>query len=691
MDWLRHSRAQDAQWTFGVAAMPLSSVQRADNPIGHPSNPGLLCPAMRRVCLLAIAMISVAVCSAPDASALSFKACKGQKGFGCASLAVPLDRTGTVPGSVRLRVAAEDTAKARRKPGVLVALTGGPGQSGADFASSFAETLKPLLGSYRLVTLDQRGTGASGALDCPVIQRLSSLDAFQAASVGACASRIGARRRAYTTIDTVEDLEALRVALKAPKLALAGISYGTYVAQQYARVHPATTDRLLLDSVVAPDGVDPFLLDSFERLPRVLEEQCDDGLCRGATADPVGDLGALVKRLAGDGTLSGRTYDAAGKARTTSFSTGEELFFALIAGDLNPYLQAAFPGAINAAVRGDTAPLARLRRVAAGVASSRRELSGGLNVVTGCEDARLPYALTDPFADRDLEAATALGAVDPKRFAPWDADTVRTAGYVDDCLRFPAPDGAAPLPVPSTLPLPQVPTLLLSGRLDIRTPLENAQAVAAGGPDQVQRVTVPGTGHDELDSDQTGCVAAALATWARGGQVEDPCAGKSNAIVPFPRPPLTVSAFSAAPGVPAPAGRVVAAALDTVSDARVSVLQALFGGLAPRGGGLRGGRFALGSDDGLRLTNYSYVRGVALTGRLRISAGSLVGRVSVRAGSQSGSLTLSARGASGTLGGQPVAVRLADASAASSSGAAPTLWQRTQRLGAFTTPGRRAG
>ena len=38
----------------------------------------------------------------------------------------------------------------------------------------------------------------------------------------------------------------------------------------------------------------------------------------------------------------------------------------LIAGDLNPLLQAALPGAIAAARRGDTAELMRLRRVAQG-------------------------------------------------------------------------------------------------------------------------------------------------------------------------------------------------------------------------------------------------------------------------------------------------------------------------------------
>ena len=39
-----------------------------------------------------------------------------------------------------------------------------------------------------------------------------------------------------------------------------------------------------------------------------------------------------------------------------------DLFSILIAGDFDPTLRAAFPGAVRAALRGDVAPLLRLRR-----------------------------------------------------------------------------------------------------------------------------------------------------------------------------------------------------------------------------------------------------------------------------------------------------------------------------------------
>jgi hypothetical protein len=56
----------------------------------------------------------------------ALSACPGQDEFGCATIDVPLDRTGSVPGTVPLHYAIQ-----RRGPKkVLIALSGGPGQSG---------------------------------------------------------------------------------------------------------------------------------------------------------------------------------------------------------------------------------------------------------------------------------------------------------------------------------------------------------------------------------------------------------------------------------------------------------------------------------------------------------------------------------------------------------------------------------
>jgi pimeloyl-ACP methyl ester carboxylesterase len=603
----------------------------------------------RLLVLLCLGLVPAALPS--SASALDFTPCHGMAGFGCATLSVPLDRSGALPGTLGLRIAAQDSTAAARRPGVLVALSGGPGQSSLGAATNFADTLAPLLGRYRLVVLDQRGTGASGVLRCPALQGLGALAPVAPSAYAACAQQLGPSRADYTTADTVEDLEALRVALGAPKLALMGVSYGTYVAEQYARTHPDTTERLLLDSVVAPGGVDPFLLDTYSRLGRVLREQCAKRACALATPDPVADVGKLAARLEAGRPIGG-------------LKTSDELLNLLIAGDLNPFLQPALPGALHAAARGDSAALRRLKPIGEGAPMKLYDLSAGLNAATGCEDVRLPYALTDPPEVRAAATQAALAAIDPARYAPFDAATVLRTSYAQECLQWPADATAQP----SAAPLPAVPTLLLSGRLDLRTPLENAEAVKAEMPG-AQRVTVAGTGHDELDTDTTGCVRRAVVRWAAGGRVQAPCAGLTNAVAPFPAPPSGLDAYRSAPGVGGVRGRAVFATLDAVADARVSALQALFGGLPSRGPGLRGGSYVLHGTS-LQLRRWAYAPKLLVTGTISLAGDGPTGVLRVDGpGALDGTLRLTSKGgATGTLRGR--AVRYQPSTAARSAAAA---------------------
>ncbi len=59
-------------------------------------------------------------------------------------------------------------------------------------------------------------------------------------------------RDSFASIDTADDIEAVRRKLGVDKLAIYGVSYGTWVAQQYARRYPEHVERLILDSVVSP-------------------------------------------------------------------------------------------------------------------------------------------------------------------------------------------------------------------------------------------------------------------------------------------------------------------------------------------------------------------------------------------------------------------------------------------------------
>jgi pimeloyl-ACP methyl ester carboxylesterase len=615
----------------------------------------------RRALSALIAVVALAAAGAAPAAALDTKPCGRSSSFRCGTVTVPLDRTGTVPGTVKLAIAVEPPRKGA--DGFLLALAGGPGQPSVPFADSFRLSLAPALEHRRLAVVDQRGTGKSGALSCPALQKLGTLDPVNTYIVEACGKRLGAAGRFYSTTDSVLDLDAVRQALGTPKLKLMGVSYGTYVAVQYARRFPAATDGLILDSVVGPDGIDPYFMDTFARLPRVLAEQCAGGRCRTATDDPVGDLRAVTRALAAR-PLRGTIPSPAGALRRTAIHDESELLLMIMSGDLNPFLQAALPGAIAAAAHGDAAPLLRLRRLAQGPYTPVKDFSVALNVATTCADVALPYTWMTPFDARWAAWRDGTAPIPDTAFAPFSRHAVIDTSVVHDCLRWPQGPQAAG---PSTAPLPDVPALLLSGRLDTRTPIENSRELLPSLP-HGQLLAVTGTGHDVLDSDITGCAAKALGSWADGKAIGTPCQGRDNAVTVLSRPARDLSSYRRAPGVPGTRGRELFAVLDTIVDAQMASLQTIFAGFSDvRGGGLRGGWFSSAPDAGsLRLHRYQLVPGLRVTGAVRPGASSATGRVTVDGpGALDGRLTLGRTLVTGTLGGRAVRYRWAAASSSS--------------------------
>lgn len=147
----------------------------------------------------------------------------GESGFTCATLHVPRDHAGQAGGTLALAVGMDSARVAPR--GILLFLTGGPGQPGVSFLNRIHTALGTELAGYRLVMFDQRGTGA-GALDCPALQQAagaSDLTVVRPAVVTACARSIGAARRYYSTSETVADIDDLRTALGAQQLTLDGV------------------------------------------------------------------------------------------------------------------------------------------------------------------------------------------------------------------------------------------------------------------------------------------------------------------------------------------------------------------------------------------------------------------------------------------------------------------------------------
>ena len=226
-----------------------------------------------RPALILCLVLAGAGLAPPAEAALPFKRCGGF-GFACARMSVPLDRTGAVPGRVSLlvkRVRARRAGGATRPP--LSVLAGGPGQSATEaFGGDALGVLYPAYGSRDLIVYDQRGTGHSGLLRCRRLERSNLLRAGRSAA--ACARSLGPRRAFYTSRDSADDIEAIRVQIGAERIALFGTSYGTKLALGYAQRYPDRVDRMVLDSVVELNGPDPYYLDALAAAPRALRSLC---------------------------------------------------------------------------------------------------------------------------------------------------------------------------------------------------------------------------------------------------------------------------------------------------------------------------------------------------------------------------------------------------------------------------------
>ena len=390
--------------------------------------------------------------------------------FDCATLTVPLDHAGQAGGTLRLAVAAQRTASAPR--GVLLFLTGGPGQPGVALIRKVHARLAAALAGYRLVMFDQRGTGAD-ALDCPALQRAagsSDLVVVPRGVVAACGRSVGARRRYFTTPETVADIDALRVALGAKRLTLDGVSYGTFVAERYALAYPQRVARLVLDSVVPQTGVDPLYLASIQATAGVLRGACAAQRCR---TDPASDLAAVIH--AGE--------------------NGPRLQNAIVADSIADPSFPHLADALSAARRGDPVKLNVLLTAAERAeAAPAPELSQALHESTLCPDLAPPWNPASPAAARAAALTTAAARLPASAFFPFDRATAIGNGIAAGCLEWPPttpPDTAMGDPRGM---LPAVPILLFAGGRDLSTPLAWARAEAAYARG-ARLVVVPSAGH----------------------------------------------------------------------------------------------------------------------------------------------------------------------------------------------------
>lgn len=579
------------------------------------------------------ALLAVALGLTPGAApAITFASCPQKTpGFSCATLSVPTVRSQPQLGSITLHVARKLSGSTPSRDAVI-GLAGGPGQSALPLASYFAQAMTPALQGRDLIVFDQRGTGESNPLSCPALQSsFSSLGKL----VEECANQIGPTRSGYASSESVADVEAIRQALGYEKLVLYGTSYGTKVALQYAQTYPSHVESMVLDSVVQPSGIEPLYLPTLKALKPVLAELCSQNACAGITSNPLGDLARLAAKLRSK-PLQGFVYDGSGKRHSDTMDEAQ-LLEELLAGDLNPALRAMTPAAVSSALEGDPAPLLRLDLLSEGLVpnlprkppppESEQAIDTAVLIDTTCEDTDYPWQRSSSPATRLAEAQAALHAQPASAFYPFDAATAEGAGLLTGCASWPY---STPGPAQGGA-LPDVPTLILSGAQDLRTPTSGAQRVAATIPGS-QLLVVPYTGHSVLGSDFSGCAKIAVESFFEGAQVL-PCGAIPNLFSPTPITPTSLGALRSVEGLPPKAGRTLRAVVDTMVDLDRQVIGATLQAeqALPSGssfGGLRGG-YARITSKKVRLHAFSFVPGVDLEGVFPVRKGQ-VGSATVK-------------------------------------------------------------
>ncbi|MBO1331129.1 alpha/beta hydrolase [Streptomyces sp. VRA16 Mangrove soil] len=203
---------------------------------------------------------------------VSWKKCgtKDYPTLQCASLKVPLDHAAPHGRQITLALSrVPHTAK--KSQGPLLVNPGGPGGSGLTLAGFVATNLpKKVAAQYDVIGFDPRGVGRSRpALDCvpgyfdpvrppsaPVTPQVEKANKKRAVTfANACDDKYHDILPFIDTVSTVKDMDLIRAALGAKKLNYFGYSYGTYLGAVYAKYFPQRVRRLVLDSIVDPEGV----------------------------------------------------------------------------------------------------------------------------------------------------------------------------------------------------------------------------------------------------------------------------------------------------------------------------------------------------------------------------------------------------------------------------------------------------
>lgn len=433
----------------------------------------------------------------------------------CAKFTVPEDRSQPNGRKIDLNIAwLPATKDSDQAPDPVFFLAGGPGQAAVETYPMLAPVFKEVRKYRDIILVDQRGTGKSNLLTCPMDDpdESSSADIAAAQALAAkCVTELSAKAdlRHYTTSDAIADLDAVRQAIGAAQINLVGVSYGTRVAQQYAMHHPDSTRSIVLDSVV------PNTL----QLGNIFARNLDDALalqfalcskapaCKGKLGDPRVELEQLLTKL------RAAPVEVTYRDATTGEQAQATLSADMLAGLVRMYAYmpvagSLLPKLIHEANNGRYAGLVALAKMMSG--DLKDTMAMGMQFSVICSEDN------ESMVARSEDANTVLG----NRMAE---------GMAAMCKVW--PKGNVPADFHKALAT-DVPALVLEGEFDPVTPPRYGEEVVKTLPNG-HLFTLRGQGHNVIGA---GCMPKLFTQFiekADAKALDGACLDKLNYVSPF--------------------------------------------------------------------------------------------------------------------------------------------------------------
>jgi len=418
---------------------------------------------------------------------------------------------------IGIRVAVVAALNLNPQTDPVVPIAGGPGQGSVEFYLQVRGAFEDLRRDRDILLVDQRGTGESARMDCEVdddailFETEFSMD-DTVAFIAECLENLPHDPRYFTTSVAVTDLEAIREALGYTQVNLYGVSYGSRVAQHFARRYPDSTRSVVIDGVVPPQiSLGPEIAtESQKAVDNILARCTADALCNERFPDIAATFERVVAELRAAPVEVSVPHPNTGRIETFTFGSGK------FAGAIrllvySRHTIALLPLLVNEAGKGNFGPIAsQYLLTAIGMSDS---ISLGMHNAVMCTED-IPF-LDRTTIDFDGIAASYMGS--------YQVETLEAM-----CETWPAGilDTGFKSPVATDIPF-----LLLSGDADPITPPRYAE-MAAVDLGNARRLVGKHQGHGQITVGCTGKVVADFVVNLNPADLDASCMER-NFVTPF--------------------------------------------------------------------------------------------------------------------------------------------------------------